>query len=221
MSSLAIVSGGMDSISLIHCYRDRISHVLNFIYGSKHNARESVFAAANAAKLGMEFIQIDLAFIGEHFKSDLLQSGGNIPEGHYEDLSMRRTVVPFRNGIMLAIAIGLAESRGLKSVYIGNHAGDHTIYPDCRPAFIASFNDAAKSGTIFESTQSSEPEKIISPFMNLTKREIALEGRRNGVDFSMTYTCYKGGNKHCGKCGACTERREALDGFDPTSYENI
>lgn len=221
MSSLAIVSGGMDSVSLIHCYRGRISHVLNFLYGSKHNARESLFAAMNAAKLGMQFIQINMGFIGQYFKSDLLESGGEIPEGHYEDISMRRTVIPFRNGIMLSIAVGLAESLALESVYIGNHAGDHTIYPDCRPSFIRAFNEAATAGTIFETSKDFARDKIISPFLNLTKREIAHEGLRAGVDFSQTYTCYKGSDLHCGKCGACTERKEALNGFDSTSYENI
>ena len=125
---------------------------------------------------------------------------------------MKSTVVPFRNGIMLAVAAGLAESYDLDTVLVANHSGDHAIYPDCRPAFIEAFAAATEAGTY-------NGVKVVSPYCNITKRDIALRGRDLGVDYSLTYSCYKGGEKHCGKCGTCTERREALSGFDPTEYE--
>ena len=124
---------------------------------------------------------------------------------------MHATVVPFRNGIMLSVAVGMAESEGLDTVLIANHAGDHAIYPDCRPGFIEAMDRAAQEGTY-------EGVRILSPYCNLTKRDIALRGRALGVDFARTWSCYKGGEVHCGVCGTCTERKEALSGFDPTEY---
>ena len=124
---------------------------------------------------------------------------------------MRSTVVPFRNGIMLSFAAGIAESADYDEVLIANHAGDHTIYPDCRSGFIDAMGKAIRDGT-FSCVQ------LSAPFVQMTKREIALEGKRIGMDFGTTYSCYKGGPIHCGKCGACTERKEALAGFDTTEY---
>lgn len=129
---------------------------------------------------------------------------------------MKSTVVPFRNGIMLSIACGLAESRHLKYVYIANHAGDHTIYPDCRATFIDSMNEAISYGTY-------EHIKIRAPYTNLTKDQICIIGGKIGIDYSKTYSCYKGDEVHCGKCGTCVERKEAfmLAGIkDPTRYED-
>jgi 7-cyano-7-deazaguanine synthase len=124
---------------------------------------------------------------------------------------MKSTVVPFRNGIMLSIAAGLAESYELDAIMLANHSGDHAIYPDCRPEFIEGMAAAVEAGTY-------NGVKVVSPYCNMTKREIALRGRELGVDYSLTYSCYKGGEKHCGKCGTCVERKEALEGFDPTEY---
>jgi 7-cyano-7-deazaguanine synthase len=155
---------------------------------------------------------IPLGFIGQYFKSDLLLSGGAIPEGGYAEENMKSTVVPFRNGIMLAVAAGLAESYGLDTVLLANHSGDHAIYPDCRPEFVEAMDAAVKAGTY-------EGIRVVSPYCDITKRDIALRGRAIGLDYSLTYSCYKGGEKHCGKCGTCTERKEALEGFDPTEYE--
>ena len=125
---------------------------------------------------------------------------------------MKSTVVPFRNGIMLSVAVGLAESRDLDTVLIANHAGDHAIYPDCRPAFIDAMDAAATAGTY-------EGVRILSPYCKMTKREIALAGKGLGVPFEQTYSCYEGRPQHCGLCGTCHERKEALEGFDPTPYE--
>lgn len=208
---LAIVSGGMDSITLLYEYQPSIDVVLNFMYGSKHNHRETIYAELHARKLGKEFIKIDLDFMSRHFKSNLLQNGDAIPDGHYEDQSMKKTVVPFRNGIMLAIATGLAESKGLNKIYIANHAGDHFIYPDCRPRFINAMYDAITLGTLASI-------ELIAPYTQLDKREIAQRGQRLNVPFEDTWTCYKGLDRHCGLCGSCTERKEALAGFDPTEY---
>jgi len=212
MNNVAIISGGMDSVTMLHQFKADIKHVLHFNYGSKHNDREREFARYNADKLEKTFTIVELPFINELFKSDLLKSGNDIPEGHYEDISMQRTVVPFRNGIMLSIAIGFCESQGGKKIYIANHAGDHAIYPDCRPRFIHNMNWAAYEGTYLN-------VEIDAPYITYSKREIANFGNKYGVDFTKTWTCYKGREKHCGKCGACTERREALQGFDPTEYE--
>ena len=212
MKALLIYSGGLDSTTLLYEYRDRISLAVSFDYGSKHNAREIACAVDNCKRLGIKHLVIPLGFIGQYFKSDLLLSGGDIPEGGYADENMRSTVVPFRNGIMLAVAAGLAESYGLDTVLLANHSGDHAIYPDCRPEFVAAFDEAVRTGTY-------EGIRVASPYCHLTKRDIALRGKDLGVDFSRTYSCYKGGEKHCGKCGTCTERKEALSGFDPTVYE--
>ena len=212
MKAVLIYSGGLDSTTLLYEYRSEIALAVSFDYGSKHNARELGFARQNCNKLGIRHMIIPLDFIGQYFKSSLLQSGGAIPEGHYADDNMRSTVVPFRNGIMLSVAVGLAESLELDTVLIANHSGDHAIYPDCRPEFIDSFSKAAENGTY-------NGVKVVSPYCNITKRDIALRGRELGVDFALTYSCYNGSEKHCGRCGTCTERKEALEGFDPTEYE--
>ena len=212
MKGLLIYSGGLDSTTLLYEYKDSIDLAVTFDYGSKHNAKEIACAKENCRRLGIKHLIIPLGFIGQYFKSDLLQSGGEIPEGSYADENMKSTVVPFRNGIMLAVAAGLAESYGLDTVLLANHSGDHAIYPDCRPEFIDAFSAAVKAGTY-------EGIKVVSPYCNITKRDIALRGKAIGLDYSLTYSCYKGGEKHCGKCGTCVERKEALEGFDPTAYE--
>ncbi len=213
MKGLLIYSGGLDSTTLLYEYKDSIDLAVTFDYGSKHNAKEIACAKENCQRLGIRHLIIPLGFIGQYFKSDLLQSGGEIPEGSYADENMKSTVVPFRNGIMLAVAAGLAESYSLDTVLLANHSGDHAIYPDCRPEFIDAFSAAVKAGT-YEGIQ------VVSPYCNITKRDIALRGKALGLDYSLTYSCYKGGEKHCGKCGTCVERKEALAGFDPTVYED-
>jgi len=207
-----LYSGGMDSSVALYHFADRIKLAVSFNYGSKHNVREIEHAALNCNALGIEHrvIEMDLNKMG--FVSDLLQSGGDIPDGHYEDENMKKTVVPFRNGIMLSIAAGIAESIDCNKLLISNHAGDHAIYPDCRPDFIDSMNDAIRFGTY-------NNVEIMAPYTHLTKREIALKGNEIGVPFKKTYSCYNGQAEHCGTCGTCTERKEALEGFDPTKYQ--
>ena len=212
MNAILIYSGGLDSTTLLYEYKDEIRLAVTFDYGSKHNAREIACARENCTLLGIEHLVIPLEFIGRYFRSDLLLGGGDIPVGSYSDENMHSTVVPFRNGIMLAVAAGLAESRDLDTVLLANHSGDHAIYPDCRPEFIEAFDRAASAGTY-------NGVRIVSPYCNLTKRDIALRGRALGIDYARTYSCYKGGEKHCGVCGTCIERKEALAGFDPTEYD--
>ena len=202
-SALMVLSGGVDSVTMLHEYADTIALAVNFHYGSNHNEREAECARLHCRQLGIELVEINLAFMGEYFHSSLLDGADAIPDGHYADENMRSTVVPFRNGIMLAVAAGLAESRGLTEVYIANHAGDHSIYPDCRPEFIDAMAGAVSAGTY-------EDVKIMAPYTYLDKVEIVRHGGLLGIDYSTTYSCYKGGAKHCGTCGTCVERREAM-----------
>lgn len=201
--SVIVLSGGMDSTTLLHERQDQIALAVTFDYGSKHNAREIECARKNCEMLGIEHIVIPLEFMGKYFKSSLLIGGEEIPEGHYEDENMKSTVVPFRNGIMLSIAAGLAESRGLKKVMLANHGGDHAIYPDCRPGFVDAMSEAIRQGTY-------DGVVIDAPYTDITKSDIARIGKGIGVDYNLTYSCYKGGESHCGKCGTCVERMEAL-----------
>ena len=158
---------------------------------------------------------IPLSFIGQYFHSALLVSGGAIPKGRYDEENMASTVVPFRNGIMLSIAAGLAESRGLRRVYIANHFGDHAIYPDCRSSFIRPMHEAIYEGT-------GNHVAIAAPYTDLTKAEIAAHGKSLGIDYAETWSCYEGDSLQCGTCGTCIERREAMQAagiIDPTPYK--
>ena len=213
--SLIVVSGGMDSVTLLYEYAECIALAVSFDYGANHNAKEIPFARLHCERLGIKHIVIPLAFMKEYFKSSLLSGGEAIPEGHYADENMKSTVVPFRNGIMLAIACGIAESNGLKQVLIANHGGDHAIYPDCRSEFIRSMDSAMRAGTY-------ENIGILAPYTNISKTDIARRGKALHLNYAETWSCYKGGEKHSGKCGTCVERREALRDAqidDTTEYE--
>lgn len=201
--SVIVLSGGMDSVTLLHEFKERIALAVTFNYGSNHNAREIECAEWQCRLLGIEHRIVDLEFFRKYFRSSLLSGANAIPEGNYDDENMRSTVVPFRNGIMLSIACGFAESQRLKYVMIANHGGDHAIYPDCRESFILAMSSAMHEGTY-------DGVLILAPYTNLTKGEIALKGKSLGVDYSHTYSCYKGGATPCGKCGTCREREEAL-----------
>ncbi|MBJ2166671.1 MAG: 7-cyano-7-deazaguanine synthase QueC [Muribaculaceae bacterium] len=213
--SIMVLSGGMDSTTMLHDYAERIALAVTFDYGSNHNAREIDCARYNCALLGIELVEVKMDFIGRLFNSSLLSGADAIPEGDYADANMRSTVVPFRNGIMLAAAAGLAESRGLHTVMLANHSGDHSIYPDCRPGFVDAMSRAISEGTY-------DHISIFAPYTGMTKTEIAARGAQLGIDYAHTYSCYKGGERHCGRCGTCRERREALRDAgldDPTLYE--
>jgi 7-cyano-7-deazaguanine synthase len=216
MKVIVLCSGGMDSVAALHwaARHHKVAAAVSFDYGSKHNARELPFAAEQADSLGIPHTVIRLDFIAQLFVSDLLRTGGAVPEGHYEDRTMRQTVVPFRNGIMLAAAGGLAESLGAEALVIAAHSGDHAIYPDCREEFMRAMADSLRLGT-YAGVQ------LLRPFIAMNKGQIVAEGIKLGVDFGRTWSCYAGGEIHCGKCGTCVERREAflLAGIqDPTTY---
>ena len=219
MKTLVLLSGGMDSVTALYWAKQQheVVGAVSFDYGSKHNAKEIAWAAWHCDHLGGVWHDVvALPFVDELFRSDLLRSGGEIPDGHYAEATMKKTVVPFRNGIMLAIACGLAESRGAEGLVIAAHAGDHAIYPDCREPFMAGMATAMREGTYAR-------VELLRPFIDLDKAAIARQGAALGVDFGKTWSCYKGGARHCGVCGTCVERREAflLAGVpDPTDYES-
>lgn len=206
----------MDSVTLLHEYADRIALAVTFDYKSTQNERERRCAVSNCQRLGIPHIIIDAEFIHRYFESVLLKTADDIPEGSYSEGNMKSTVVPFRNGVMLSIACGIADSRGLRHVMIANHGGDHFVYPDCRPEFIDAMSEAMKAGT-------DGNVDILAPYTLLSKTDIARRGVSIGVDYADTYSCYKGGENHCGRCATCIERRQALAGAgisDPTIYEN-
>lgn len=216
MKVCVLLSGGMDSVTALYdaAREHEIVACLSFDYGSKHNARELPFAVLHAEKLGVPCHLMELDFMNRFFASDLLKSGGDIPDGHYEEESMKQTVVPFRNGIMLAIAAGFAESHGAEGLVIAAHSGDHAIYPDCGEAFMQAMGSAIAHGTYAK-------VKVLRPYIDLDKTAIARRGAEMGLDYAETWSCYKGGDQHCGVCGTCVERREALHDAgiaDPTAY---
>ena len=201
--SVIVVSGGMDSVTLLYEKKDEIALGISFDYGSNHNHNELPLAALHCQRLGIAHVVIPLGFMHQYFKSSLLESGESIPDGSYDEEKMKSTVVPFRNGVMLAVAAGIAESNGLTKVLIANHGGDHTIYPDCRPEFIAAMDAAVEAGTFAR-------VRVVAPYTNISKADIARRGRALGIDYAETWSCYKGGDVHCGTCGTCVERKEAL-----------
>lgn len=217
MKICVLLSGGMDSVTAFYeaLGQHEVVACLSFDYGAKHNLKEIPFAKLHADRNGVLHQVIPLDFINRLFKSDLLQSGGAIPDGHYAEASMKQTVVPFRNGIMLAIATGYAESVDAEGLVIAAHSGDHTIYPDCREPFMQAMATTMSEGTYAKI-------RLLRPFINMDKTGIAKRGVELGIDFSETWSCYKGGAIHCGTCGTCVERREAfiLVGLpDPTIYK--
>ena len=205
--AVIVYSGGMDSTTLLYDFKNQGYDLtaITFNYGSKHNHREIECAMYNCKKLKIPHQVIGLHFIKDLFKSSLLQGQGKIPHGHYEDASQKQTVVPFRNGIMLSIAVGYAESIRASKVLIASHKGDFAIYPDCRQEFNVAFKDAARNGTY-------NHVEVSMPYQNVNKTDIARIGRKLGVDYNNTWTCYdpQPDGKPCGRCGACCERNEAL-----------
>lgn len=224
-TKVLIISGGMDSYTLLHhTYDDRMPsdefYALSFDYGQRHK-RELVCAARACGLLGIPHNVVDLSGLTPLISSSALTGDIEVPEGHYADESMKLTVVPNRNMIMLSIAIGVAVSESAPDashaeVYFGAHAGDHDIYPDCREEFTAAMRYVAELANYV-------PVEVIAPFQLLSKGEIAVIGRDLGLDYGETWTCYKGGKQACGKCGACVERQEAMmyAGIrDPLPYDS-
>lgn len=215
--AIVLLSGGMDSVTALYWTKQNLSlqAAISFDYGSKHNHSEIPYAKKHCEKLQVPHHVIELPFVNQLFSSNLLQSGDEIPEGHYQAENMKLTVVPFRNGIMLSIAAGYAESIEAKNLVIAAHAGDHVIYPDCRETFMQNMSQAIYQGTYSQT-------EIVRPFIHDCKEDIVKKGISLGVDYSLTWSCYKGLDKHCGKCGTCVERIEAFTKAnisDPTEYE--
>lgn len=224
MKAVVVLSGGLDSTTLAHHVYDQGFNVyaISFNYGQRHN-KELECAAYQAELLNAAHEIVELPFFGTLFagSESSLITDEEVPEGHYAEDSMKATVVPNRNMIMTSIAIGYAVSIGADRVCLGVHAGDHFIYPDCRPPFFGSLNMAAKIGNegflhpMFG---------IDTPFIDWTKNDIAARAVELNVDISKTWSCYKGGDLHCGKCGTCVERLEAIAStkldVDPTEYED-
>ena len=188
---------------MLYEYSERIALAVTFHYGSNHNDRELVFAQLHCERLGIPHMVVRLPFIKQFFRSSLLEGADAIPEGNYDEENMKSTVVPFRNGIMLSIAAGLAENNSLQYIMLANHAGDHTIYPDCRPAFVEAMSQATKAGTW-------NGVELLTPYTNITKADIVRRGMKLGINYDETWSCYKGEEKPCGVCGTCREREEAL-----------
>lgn len=218
MKTVVIISGGMDSAALLYHLRHEghIVRAMSFDYGQKH-IRELKFAEELCGLLRVPWSRVDLTGIAPLIagKSSQMRADIEVPEGHYAEESMKATVVPNRNMIMLAVAIGHAVAMECDAVAYGAHAGDHTIYPDCREPFAAAMSDAAR----LCDWRSIE---LLRPFVRMAKSQIAELGARLGVPFERTWSCYKGGEAHCGRCGTCIERREAFKLAkveDPTSYE--
>ena len=216
MKVVVLLSGGLDSVTALHhmAATEKVVAALSFDYGAKHNSRELPCAADQCRSLRIPNRIVPLSFMAENFTSDLLKSGGTIPDGHYEEQSMKKTVVPFRNGIFLSFGTGYAESLGADAIAIAAHAGDHTIYPDCREDFLSPMSQAMEKGTYAKI-------KLLRPFVSMDKTSIVRRGVELKIDYARTWSCYKGGILHCGTCGTCIERREAFlnaSVTDPTAY---
>ena len=217
MRAIVALSGGMDSATVLAeaLSQERQCDAVSFYYASKHNAFENEKARELARCYGVSFRIINIARIMDDFSSNLLMNGGEIPEGHYEEESMKATIVPCRNMIFASILAGLAESIGAKEVWLGIHAGDHAIYPDCRPEFFYAMADAVLRAT-------DEKVTLMAPFLYGTKTDILRRGMILKVPYTLTRTCYKNQEIACGKCGSCQERLEAFKNIgrnDVIQYE--
>lgn len=215
--AIIVLSGGMDSSTLAYEVKEQGYDLLcvSFNYGQRHN-KELQYAAGIAEALGAEHLIIDLSDAGSHLTGSSLTDDIDVPDGHYSEETMRITVVPNRNAIMLSIAWGIAVSENAVMVATAVHAGDHFIYPDCRPEFIEALNTALRLATV---GHRHEDLHIYAPYLDYSKDDIGQRGHNKfNVPYDKTWTCYKGGDIHCGTCGACVERKEALHGFDTTEY---
>ena len=219
--AVAIVSGGLDSVTLAYYLHDRNYDLLllGFDYGQRHS-RELEYSELCAARLGAKFKMIELQSVGRLLTSALTDENIAVPDGHYAEQSMKATVVPNRNAIMLTIAYGIAVASGANVVATGVHGGDHFIYPDCRPDFINAFDLMQRYAV---DGFAKRDLHLYTPFIAKKKEDIVSVGHVLGVPFYDTWSCYKGGERHCGTCGTCVERKEAflLSGvLDPTEYES-
>lgn len=219
MKTLVVCSGGLDSITLAYkvAREHELAGLLSFDYGQRHK-KELAFAKDCADKLGVPYSMVDISAAGKMLSGSALTDDIDVPDGHYAEESMKATIVPNRNAIMLTIAYGVASAQSLDAVATAVHGGDHFIYPDCRPAFIKSFAEMQN-----HALDGFSEIKLYTPFMDADKSAIAAEAARLNVPINETWSCYKGGDTHCGRCGTCVERIEAchLAGVqDPTEYQD-
>jgi 7-cyano-7-deazaguanine synthase len=219
VKTIVLCSGGLDSVTLAHkvAAESTLTRLVSFDYRQRHN-KELEYARRCATRLTAPHDVVDIAAVGRLLVGSALTSGGAVPEGHYAEETMRVTVVPNRNAIMLAIAFGVAAAERADAVAAAVHGGDHFIYPDCRPAFVEAFETMQRHALDGVARIS-----FSTPFLRMSKADIVREGARLEVPFAETWSCYKGGALHCGRCGTCVERREAfhLAGVDdPTPYED-
>lgn len=215
--AVVLVSGGLDSVTLgYEMVREGGRCLwLSFAYGQRHR-REVEYAARAAKRAGAGWELVDLTGVGRLLGGNALTGGAPVPEGHYAAPSMAVTVVPNRNAMMLAVAFGVASAVGAEVVATAVHAGDHPVYPDCRPAFIEAFAAMER-----EALAGMGAPRLVAPYVTLTKAEIVSRGVALGVPYAETWSCYVGGDVHCGRCGTCVERREAFElagVSDPTEY---
>lgn len=216
MKVLPVVSGGMDSVTMLHDLNreHEIEEVISYNYGQRH-VKELDYVAWNVEHLGLKHKIIDISFMAQLLDNSALTGDMAVPEGHYEQESMSLTVVPNRNMILASIAIGRAVNNGVDAIALGVHSGDHAIYPDCRPEFVSALRTAALIANY-------QPIDVLAPYLYLDKGKIIARGLTIGVDYEHTWTCYKGLEKACGVCGSCQERLEGftLNGIeDPLEYE--
>lgn len=213
---VVIYSGGMDSYTVLNkAIKSGFDvYALSFNYGQRH-VKELEVAANVCADLNVHHKVVDISAINQLIGGSSLTDDIEVPEGHYEEESMKSTVVPNRNMILLSLAVGYAVSLKANKVFYGAHSGDHAIYPDCRPEFVEKMSDVCRIANY-------EEVEIVCPYLNNTKIEILTDGLNMGLDYSNTWTCYNGREKACGKCGACQERLEAFalnNASDPLPYE--
>ncbi|MUH71721.1 7-cyano-7-deazaguanine synthase QueC [Psychrosphaera haliotis] len=213
---VVIFSGGMDSYTVLNkAIKDGFDvYALTFDYGQRH-VKEVQYAKRACEQLNIQHKIVDISAINSIIAGSSLTDDIDVPDGHYESDSMKQTVVPNRNMILLSLAIGYAVSLEATKVYYGAHSGDHAIYPDCRPEFVEKMQNVAAIANY-------EPVDIAVPYINNDKIEILADGIGMGLDYSQTWTCYNGREKACGTCGACQERLEAFDKnglTDPLEYE--
>lgn len=216
MKIVTVISGGMDSITMLHKLHHEGHEIkaISFNYGQRHS-KELEMAKVNCKDLNIEHRVIDITFLQNLIHKSALTGDIDVPEGHYEDDNMKLTVVPNRNMILASLAIGFAVNEEYDAIALGVHSGDHAIYPDCRPEFIQSLDNVSQIANY-------KPIKVLAPFINANKTEIIRQGLEIGVDYAKTWTCYKGLEKACGRCGSCQERFEAFKNNgveDPLEYE--
>ncbi|WP_462159779.1 7-cyano-7-deazaguanine synthase QueC [Pseudoalteromonas sp. GB56] len=214
---VVIYSGGMDSFTVLNkaLRQGHEVYALSFNYGQRH-VKELEVAKSVCEDLGVNHKIVDISAINQLIGGSSLTDDIDVPEGHYEEESMKSTIVPNRNMILLSLAVGYAVSLKASKVFYGAHSGDHAIYPDCRPEFVKKMDDVCRIANYDE-------VEIVCPYLDNNKIDILTDGLKMGLDYSNTWTCYNGREKACGKCGACQERLEAFalnKAIDPIPYES-